>query len=307
MDDESRDILAMLAEGRIQVDEAEQLLEALETGRRRHEGGRGRGRAIKASLRSVKDSLAELGPMIQEAVEGASNGLSEAVGKIRTAPSEDLPPLEVADGRLEVEDGAHLLLRNDRVGGNGGGLLILAAGEGDACQVQGEEAENLRVYRAPAGPLLRWAGGTLRIAVPARVRRVEFSTLGSDLSAERLGCELDGRAVGGDVSLTHPGGAISLDTMGGSVACVLGESWRGKARIEATGGNIAMDFGELGGETKIEARTLGGEIALAPALAAEVDDRFPGSQRARFELGDGEPRSSVKLKTSGGNIKLGRA
>ena len=68
MSDERREVLSLLSEGRIDVDGAERLLEALEDGREKREPPRGAGsraqKTVQEALSAVRDTVAGLGPMV---------------------------------------------------------------------------------------------------------------------------------------------------------------------------------------------------------------------------------------------------
>lgn len=312
MSDEQREILGMLAEGRIDVAEAERLLAALEEGERRREAGdRGGGRrqaGVQEALHSVRETLAGIGPMMGR----MAGEIATEFQKDHTFPGESeagaLPEIEdIEDGRFAVAAGERLYIRNDKVDGPGGGDLVVAGVAGDRCELAGGEARNLRVLRSSSGPVVRWAGGPLTVRVPETAAEVLAYTLGGDARVGGVGCPVQVKSMGGDLLLDGPERRFQAKTMGGNIRIRLGAAGCEASEARTMGGNIRIDVDPAAPRTEVEAATLGGSILVEESLGAVDRGSGLGKQKWTVRLGDGEPASSLRLRTTGGNVEIRRA
>lgn len=312
MSDERQEILQMLSEGRIDVDGAERLLIALEEGRRRREleerpaAGR-KQQAVHDALASVKQTVAGIGPMIGR-IAGEISGEFQ---KERPFPgeldAEQLPLLPHEGGVFEVEEGAKLFLRNDKEGGPGGGDLVLVGGDGPDCEVEGDLASNLRIMKSSSGPVIRWAGGFLKVTVPATVAGVFVHALGGDADLSGLRCPLQVKSTGGDLRLADLKRGFKVKTMGGNIRVLLRAECSDECEAKTMGGNIRIDVEDGTWGTRTEAIALGGSIAVDETLGLIEKSGRLGRQVAQLQLGEGEAFASLLCKTMGGNIEIRRA
>ncbi|MBN2172324.1 MAG: hypothetical protein JW819_13475 [Candidatus Krumholzibacteriota bacterium] len=312
MSDEQREILGLLAEGRIDVAEAERLLAALAAGEKRREAGeRAAGRrqaGVQEALHSVRDTLAGIGPMMGR----MAGEIATEFQKDHTFPGESeagaLPEIdEFEDGRFAVAAGERFYIRNDKVDGPGGGDLVIAGVPGEHCELEAGEARNLRVLRSSSGPVVRWSGGPLTVRVPETAAEVLAYTLGGDARVGGVSCPVQVKSMGGDLLLTDLGRRFQAKTMGGNIRIKLGAAGCEASEARTMGGNIRIDVGPAVPRTEAEAATMGGSILVEEAVGEVDKGSSLGKQKWTVHLGGGEPAGSLRLRTMGGNIEIRRA
>jgi len=312
MSDEQREILGMLAEGRIDVAEAERLLAALAEGEKQRQAGErtgGRRQAgVQEALHSVRETLAGIGPMMGR----MAGEIATEFQKDHTFPGESeagaLPEIEdLADGRFAVAAGERLYVRNDKVDGPGGGDMIIEGIAGDRCELEAGEARNLRVLRSSSGPVVRWSGGPLTVRVPGTAAEVLAYTLGGDARVGGVGCPVQVKSMGGDLLLADLGRRFQAKTMGGNIRIKLGAAGCEASEARTMGGNIRVDVDPAVPRTEAEAVTMGGSILVEEAVGEVDRSSSLGKQRWTVRLGGGDPAGSLRLKTMGGNIEIRRA
>jgi hypothetical protein len=312
MSEERKEILRMVADRVITVDDAERLLRALAEGERREESSppppprghrRGRARGMGMALGGLGEALAGIGPMVRAVVEDAVSGLADATLELGDDDEEGLEAVDLADGRFRLEPGAKLVIRNDRRQGQGGGDLILERVEGEECELVGEEAENLRVFVGERKAVVRWAGGLLRVRVPASVRELKAMTLGGDIEVMGVPCEQSLKTMGGGLYLREMSASFKAKTMGGGIDLSLAPTWRGSAKATSMGGTIQVQV-PRGIALRVEARTMGGTIDVPSGLGRVLRTRGTAKQKVELELGEGDSRGELELKTMGGDIRF---
>jgi hypothetical protein len=312
MGNEKLEILEMLKEGRIDVDDAARLIEALEEGKQRRDSDRDGGAAKKSAavqdaMVSVKETLAGIGPLVGRMVGEISTEFTKDRNFPGENEAEELPEMEAPDGRLVIEEGARLFVRNDKRDGPGGGDLFFEGVEGDVCEIESGEAKNLRVLRSSSGPVIRWSGGPLHIKVPATVDELFAYTLGGDLQCGELACPAQLKSMGGDLRLTSPSRRFQAKTMGGNIRLRLGPEFCEPSEAKTMGGNIRVDVIEGMPATETEATTMGGSILIDDEFGRISKGGNLGKQKVTVTLGEGQPGSRLKIQTMGGNIEIGRA
>ncbi|MBN1433366.1 hypothetical protein JW921_01310 [Candidatus Fermentibacterales bacterium] len=315
MSEERKQILSMLQEGKISVDDAERLLNALAEGERRKHKGRASAGAVRKSLGSSLDSIGEalagIGPLISEAVGEATSGLGEdEAGADEEEEEEELEQVALEDGGFDIPEGQKLVIRQaGRRGllGAGSGDLELEGCEGTRCQVLPEDGGALKVFRGRGSCSIRWAGGDLRVRVPHSVSSVTARTLGGDIRSEGLGCQLFVKAMGGNLDIDTSGHEFQAKTMGGNIRVKMLKASGGESRAKSMGGDIRLEL-ELDDPLELRASTMGGEISVDPELGSVSRSGSFGRQKATIVIGaaKGDPGSSVNLKTTGGNIVIVR-
>jgi hypothetical protein len=311
MSDEKREILGMLSDGKIDVDEAERLLLALEAGAKKRGTHDGTGssrkqQAVQDALNSVREVLAGVGPMVGR----VAGEISTEFQKDRNFPgemeAEELPLLEHEGDRFPVAEGEKLFIRNDKVDGPGGGDLIVTTTADHLCLYQGDGAKNVRILSSSSGPVIRWSGGLLRVQVPAQVAELFAFTLGGDSELTDLPCPAQVKSMGGDLQLTDLGHRFKAKTMGGNIRLKLPVTGDEASEAKTMGGNIRIEVAEESIGTATEAVTLGGTILVDEELGAIDRGSNLGKKRVRIDLGEGETKASLKVKTMGGNIEIRR-
>lgn len=179
------------------------------------------------------------------------------------------------------------------------------------------------------------AGGS--IAATKLTGTVSFQTSGGSVQAESIAGDLSAKTAGGNIGLkTVEGGKVDASTSGGSIA-IAGAS--GKFNLRTAGGNIKLEEGK----GTVDASTSGGNVTLqlteAPKEAmslktagGNISLKVPGTTSANLDasasggtvtcdlpvtiqgtakshsivgkMGEGGP--DLNLRTSGGNIRIGK-
>jgi len=186
-----------------------------------------------------------------------------------------------------------------------------------------------RNYRVDA----KTSGGDVRIDSTTGAARLRTS--GGDLAVRQLKGDLNGHTSGGDVTLDDVEGAIEVKTSGGNIRAT---TVRGDVDASTSGGDVRLTGvdGRIlastnGGDVKCElvganrgisASTSGGDIELtmpadtrgaldAESTGGSITTDFPVSttrheqHRLSGDINGGG--DSIRVRTSGGSIKLNRA
>ena len=310
MGDEKLEILEMLSEGKIAVADAARLIDALEASRQKRDGDGGSAKksaAVQDAMTSVKETLAGIGPLIGRMVGEISMEFQKDRNFPGESEAEELPELDAPGGRFVIEEGMKLFVRNDKREGPGGGDVFLEGIEGDTCEIEAQDAKNLRVLSSSSGPVIRWSGGPLTVRVPATVDELFAYTLGGDLQVGALACPAQLKSMGGDLRLTSPSRRFQAKTMGGNIRITLGPEFCEPSEAKTMGGNIRVDVTAGTRATETEATTMGGSIIVDDEFGHVSKGGNLGKQRVTITLGEGQPGSQLKVKTMGGNIEIGRA
>ncbi len=311
MGDEKLEILEMLKEGKIEPADALRLIEALEAGNQKRDNEKTgdsskKSAAVQDAMNSVKETLAGIGPFVGRMVGEISTEFQKDRNFPGESEAEELPELEIEDNRIPIDPGMKLFIRNDKQEGPGGGDVFIEGIEGDACEVEGEAAKNLRILRSSSGPVIRWSGGPLKIKVPATVEELFAYTLGGDMHVGALDCPAQLKSMGGDLRLMSPSRHFQAKTMGGNIRLRLGPEFCEASEANTMGGNIRIDVAEGAPLIETEATTMGGSIMVADELGRIRKGGNLGKQKITVTLGEGQPGSRLKVKTMGGNIEIGR-
>jgi len=313
MGEEQKEILKMLAEGKISIEEAERLLTALDTGKQRRQAESEEPRkqqkqqTVHEALNSVREVVAGIGPLVGRLV----GEISTEIQKDRNFPgetdAEELPALEVHDGGFPIDAGTRLYIRCDKDGGPGTGDLTVESISGDICRLEADEARNLRVLRSSSGPVIRWAGGPIKVLVPHTVSELFAYTLNGDLALGRVECPVRLKSMGGDMVLGGPVHRCYAKALGGQIKLTLGPDSREPTELKTMGGDVQVAVLAGTPTTDVEAVTIGGSIVVEDTLGEVKKGVNLGRQKVQVCLGEGQPTASLKIKTMGGNIEIRRA
>ncbi len=313
MSEEQREILQMVADGKISADDGAKLLEALKTGeqkRREMESPARRVKEMKRKMREYKklghinglDGMRDIGRMVRGIVKDSVSGIDDEFVEIDDDMFEDAGYLE---GPLELEEGTELVLkrrvrRNSR---NNRGDLILNGVEGSTLEVIGENTPDIRLYRDNGTVYLKWDKGDLSLNVPETVENVRAIIMGGNIVLNGVTAAADIKTMGGDINLFEASRAFRAKTMGGNIMIKLTDDWNEDSRIKTMGGNIALSICE---STKgsISAKTMGGEITVQEGISGLTESGHPGSSGVNIDLSEGEDAPEIRLKTMGGNISI---
>ena len=285
MTEERRRILDMLSEGKVTVEDAERLLEALQgTHRETHKG-----RGIDAPLSPIP-SVEALSPIpgvevLQDTLEGLEESLSESDSDNDARDEDDKTSMR--DDTFAVGGNPRLVVRgfNGRVrvrAGEPGSIRVRArlkkphevkysaAQEGDLVTVEAKPDRPAEGFRHGQS-----SGANIEVTVPG--------TTSVDLATSNGPVELRGTEGGGEVQTKNAPirveqfkGDLNATTKNGSITV---KTLSGSAELSTMNSRVSIEDGR----GRFEVRTINGPI------------KFQGSM---------EPKSHNKLSTLNGNIKV---
>ena len=303
MSRERREILEMLAEGRITAAEAERLLDAIDEGKKKRGPGSGRGpleEKIRGKVEGLSGRIAEI---VDRSVKVALKKTGRP-GKHRRRRG-GRETVELVDGRFPSPEGVRLMIHNNPRH-PGGGSISLSRIDGEECEVSCEGP--FSVYRDEDALIVEWDYGDIVVAVPDSVSRIKAWTHGGNLSVEDLRVPLDLLTHGGDLRLEGLCRTVKARALGGNV-------W---VEIEALDPESASEimtqhgdvFAAVGPEFTglLKASSLSGEIQVEDGLGRVFDSGQAGMPRtAAIEIGH-EPRAAeITIQTLNGNVFVERA
>lgn len=309
MNDTQKEILRMLADKVITVDEAERLLKAVNDGEKRKEEGRphfGRHHhPMSGIFESIGETFADIGPMVKQSIEDVMTGvIGDDLGDV---DEEELAQVELLDGTCTIPSGAQLILIHDWKAGCAKQNLRLHGVPGEVCRLSEEGAKHVRVRQNSTHVVMQWSDGPLAIDVPETVSAVKVNVKGGDIHAQRLGCELNLKTMGGNLEILDLSKPFHAKTMGGNITLSLLNDWQGQGRAHTMGGNIELTVPSDGAAFKVKASTMGGTVKFDQEMRPlESKQSFPGKNKVKIQVGEGETDSLIALKTMGGDIEVRR-
>ena len=292
MTEERRRILDMLSEGKVTVEEAERLLEALQ-GARRETRKKSRINAPLSPIPSVEalqDTLGGLGEEIGGGLEEGLAGLEESLSEWSEGDNGDRDE----DGKTSMRDDTFAVGDNPRLVVRGfNGRIRVRAGEPGSIRVRArlKKPREVKYSAAQEGDL---------ITVEAKPNRPSEGFR-------------HGQHAGANIEVTVPGTtSVDLVTSNGPVEL---RGTEGGGEVQTKNGPIRVEQfkGDLNAKTKnapIAVKTLSGSAVLSTLNSrVSIEDG-----RGRFEVrtingpikfqGSMEPKSHNKLSTLNGNIKV---
>ena len=286
MTEERRKVLDMLAEGKVTVEEAERLLEALQdTPHVETRGGRGIG--------TLQDTLEGLGEEIGKGLEEGLEGLGESLSG--WSESEEDPRDE--DGKTSMRDDTFAVGDNPRLVVRGfNGRIRVHAGEPGSIRVRArlkkprgikynavQEGDLVTVEAKPDRQSEGFLHGFSRQSSGANIEVTVPVTTSVDLATSNGPVELRGTEGGGTVQTKN--GPIRVEQFKGDLnattknAPIAVKTLSGSAELSTSNGRVSLE--DTRG--RFDARTTNGTI------------KFQGSI---------EPGNSNRLSTTNGNIKV---
>ena len=285
MTEERRRILDMLSEGKVTVEEAERLLEALQ-GARRETRKKSRINAPLSPIPGVEALQDTLGGLGEEIGRGLEESLSEW-SESEEGPRDEDGKTSMRDDTFAVGDSPRLVVRgfNGRVRVRAGepgsirvrarlkkprGIKYNAAQEGDLVTVEAKPNRPSEGFRHG-----QHAGANIEVTVPGATS--------VDLATSNGPVELRGTEGGGEVQTKN--GPIRVENFKGDLnattknAPIAVKTLSGSAVLSTLNSRVSIEDGR----GQFEVRTINGPI------------KFQGSM---------EPKSHNKLSTLNGNIKV---
>lgn len=319
MGEEQKQILQMVADGKITADEGARLLEALEKGERKRKDFESPARLVREKKRLLREQarlmeesaraghhkslegLRDIGRMVRNAVRGSIHGLDEDDFDRDFDESVEDGAMLLEDP-LELEDGSHLIIKRALVR-NASGSLFLSGNSGTTLEKMGDDSPQVMIRQDGDTTFVRWTAGDLNLSVPSTVKEVGVKLLGGDIAVNDLPASLRLKTKGGDIGLYEVSGDFSAKTMGGNVMIKLNEMWSGDSKASTMGGNISLDIAPSA-KAVVSARTFGGQIRLSDVFEAEVKGGQTGSSEIVIDLSEGEEAHDITLSTMGGDISV---
>ena len=284
MSEERRKVLDMLSEGKVTVEEAERLLEALQDTHRETRKGRGIG--------ALQDTLEGLGEEIEKGLEKGLKGLEESL----SGWSESEDSERDKDGKTSMRDDTFAVGDNPRLVVRGfNGRIRVHAGESGSIRVQArlKKPRGIKYSAVQEGDLVtveakdqqsegflhgfsrQHSGANIEVTVPIATS--------VDLATSNGPVELQGTEGGGTVQTKN--GPIRVENFKGDLnattknAPITVKTFSGSAELYSLNSRVSIEDAH----GRFDARTTNGTI------------KFQGSI---------EPKSSNKLETTNGNIRV---
>jgi DUF4097 and DUF4098 domain-containing protein YvlB len=308
MSDERKEILRMLAEKMISVDEAERLLRALDKGdqKRRERNARSETSprdSLRVSLDSLGEALSEVGPSVKGVVEEAVSGLAGL--RFDEEDDDEEESTEITDKSFPLAEGTSLIIRNTPRPISGNANLSIEAVEGNVCEINSDDARNVRVRQGTSRTTIKWTSGSLLVKVPTTVSKLKGNTMGGDIGVQGLACHTVVKTMGGDLSLQGISGEFAAKTMGGGISIRLDPAWHGDSKAVTMGGAVSL-AAPVGVNAAVRAVTMGGRVDVEDGMGQVIRGSSFINQRIDLTLGEDEPTSKLMLKTMGGDISIRR-
>ncbi|MGC4118976.1 MAG: hypothetical protein QM765_31290 [Myxococcales bacterium] len=313
MPQEQLEILKMVAEKVITPEEGERLLRALNEGSSESEGGPGpfgRGRRRGKGLGdSIADMVNEFGSMMQETFDQT---LGDGLDMLET-DDPDLPEAPLESGGIALPQGTALAVKHrPRMASLGHKRcdITLEGVSGDRLQTQGPKEAEPRVYFKGERAAVAFGRGPIQVSVPSTVTALRAFSAGGEIRARSLGCPAELKTMGGEIHLEKVVHPVKAKTMGGGVQLEILPGLTGESKVVTLGGDVELRVAE-GLAVMVQAVTMGGDIDADPALGASRREGGP-LRKAVYVIGAGAKQETdslptVRLKTTGGNIRLRKA
>ncbi|MBN2054570.1 hypothetical protein JW905_06595 [bacterium] len=298
---ERLEILAMVAEKKITVEEAERLLAALAEGDRLAAEARRGGRRRDAGsnpLQWLDGVVDEIGPMVSTVVSDVMG----SVDSILDMDEEEDPSAAVSMVKtLRLEPGTELLVAagQRRFGPVKSSTVSIRAVPGVECSIV-NDGPGVHITHRGKQLVIRADKGDVRISAPNVLASIDVRHLHGDIQVQGFNAAVALKTMGGAIILKDMEGSARVKTMGGHIK-VIGYRPRDDARFVSMGGNIDVTLpGDL--SARIQALTMGGVLDVDKRLGTVSSRPHIARQQAVLLMGDGA--SSVSFKTMGGNIVI---
>jgi putative adhesin len=141
------------------------------------------------------------------------------------------------------------------------------------------------------------------VKLPRTLGRVDLSSTNGVIKLSDVTAEILVNATNGAIELANVVGASKIRTVNGNIKATLLAASDRPMEFENTNGSIDLTV-PPGFEADLDASTVHGGINIDETFAVQVEKGVVG-QKAKGEIGQGGER--LKLATTNGNIKLGKA
>ena len=303
MKEERLEILKMLSEGKLNVDEAERLLDKL-GGKERAPREKGEGFSFE-----VKQNLEGLGDFLREVGSTVSSAVSEALGTPSSQSPEDLGYKELdkeEDGSFSLQDGDELVLEVDRGGfSDKGGEIRVKITKKERARVESDG--RVKLWQMKKGEerkvLILWEDGDIDLEIPEGLllSGLELKTSGGDIlgSPPNTKSALLAHTMGGNIRLHGIQAAFRVKTMGGDIELSSLCPQRGSSSAKTMGGNVKLSLSKKS-SVVINALTMAGDIEIEETLGDTQHELGYVRQKASLTMNEGSAK--VEATTMGGSI-----
>ncbi|MDB6053929.1 MAG: hypothetical protein JWN25_1452 [Verrucomicrobiales bacterium] len=208
---------------------------------------------------------------------------------IVTIPKQFEVDFSTAGGNLKLGD----LEGNARLRTAGGNISVgNIVGQVDAKTSGG----NIQVNTAKGNVKIETAGGDLKVA--SVEGDLTGKTSGGNIKIGEVSGSTEVTTAGGNISLDALGGTTSARTSGGNITAHFTHTPKSDCVLKTSGGDIKVTLPEAAA-LNIDAQTSGGEVRT------EFAEIKKGSSHLKTQINGGG--SELVLKTSAGNIKIGKS
>lgn len=308
MTEERRKVLDMLSEGKVTVEEAERLLEALQGTHRETRKGRG----IDAPLSPIP-SVEALSPIpgvevLQDTLEGLEESLSESDSDDDSHDKDGKTSMR--DDTFAVSDNPRLVVRgfNGRIRVRAGepgsirvrarlkrprGIKYSAEQEGDLITVEAKADRQSEGFLH--GLSRQSSGANIEVTVPV--------TTSVDLATSNGPVELQGTEGGGTVQTKN--GRIRVENFKGDLnattknAPITVKTFSGSAELSSTNSRVSIEdaYG------RFDARTTNGSIKFQGSIEPGTDNRLSTTNGSIKVALDADPSFKLTAATVNGRVR----
>ena len=309
MTEERRKVLDMLSEGKVTVEEAERLLEALQDTHRETRKGRGIDAPIPG-IETLQDTLEGLG---DEIGKGLEEGLEESLSG--WSESEDSDRDE--DGKTSMRDDTFAVGANPRLVVRGfNGRIRVRAGEPDSIRVRTrlKKPRGIKYSAVQEGDLVTveakadrqsegFLHGLSRQSSGANIEVTVPVTTSVDLATSNGPVELQGTEGGGTVQTKN--GRIRVENFKGDLnattknAPITVKTFSGSAELSSTNSRVSIEdaYG------RFDARTTNGSIKFQGSIEPGTDNRLSTTNGSIKVALDADPSFKLTAATVNGRVR----
>lgn len=304
MKEERMEILNMLKEGKIDPEEAERLLRALESGGD-EEPGRRRGPQDEWDPMPFKDfgrMFRRLGRHVGHTMKSAFEGMGP-IGEMEEYFDDvsDYESVPIDPDGVSVEAPFSLTIRQPKDRRAAGSDVHVQASHTDRLVI---DADGEAVLKRRGSAYVLTIMDDCDILVPDQCESVSIGLLDGDVAAGRLAVPLKANTMSGDIDLLDVVLNGSCHTMSGDVTARVVETRGRSTGVSTMSGDIALQISDAW-RGRIDATTMSGDIDIHLPAATVERKSGPVGSRYRAVLGPTDGADAViACKTMSGDISV---
>jgi hypothetical protein len=245
MSEARKEILRLIAEGKITPEEGDRLLRALEesAGESDREPGESTAKDSSRGGRfadGFSQMVEEIGETVRRAVEDAVGSAQKVLDEHRSTTES----VAVIQGGFAIPDGGRLrvqqALRLSFGGGSKGGNVILRTASGGEVRVVRGEA--IEAHKNGTDYVLTWAKGNLELEIPRVLAGLDVRCMGGDMEVIDFIGPMTLDTMGGELRVQSPRAPFRFRTLGGRVRIVDCDLRDGSSVISSAGGDVHVEL-----------------------------------------------------------------